>query len=39
MLYKMAKADIQIFVATHSYIVLKQLELLARKHDQEMLCC
>ena len=39
MLYEMSKAGIQLFVATHSYLVLKQFELLAREHrDQTPLC-
>jgi len=39
MLYEMAKADIQLFIATHSYIVLKQFELLAREHEDRMPLC
>lgn len=39
MLYEMAKADIQLFIATHSYVVLKQFELLARKHSKQMPLC
>lgn len=39
MLYEMAKADIQLFIATHSYPVLKQFELLAREHDDQTPLC
>lgn len=39
MLFEMSKADIQIFVATHSYTVLKQLELLARENEVSMPLC
>jgi len=39
MLYEMSKADIQLFVATHSYVVLKQFELLAREHGKQMPLC
>jgi hypothetical protein len=39
MLFEMAKADIQLFVATHSFVVLKQFELLAREHDRRVSLC
>lgn len=39
MLYEMSKANIQLFVATHSYVVLKQFELLARENEGEMPLC
>lgn len=39
MLYEMSKADIQLFIATHSYVVLKQFELLARENEEEMPLC
>jgi AAA15 family ATPase/GTPase len=39
MLFEMAKADIQLFIATHSYLVLKQFELLAREQDERMPLC
>jgi hypothetical protein len=39
MLYEMSKADIQLFIATHSYVVLKQFELLARQHGEQMPLC
>jgi hypothetical protein len=39
MLYELSKADIQIFVATHSYPVLKQFELRAREHQEKMPLC
>lgn len=39
MLYEMSKANIQIFIATHSYTVLKQLELLARKNEASIPLC
>lgn len=39
MLFEMAKTDIQIFIATHSYVVLKQFELLAREHKEHVPLC
>ncbi len=39
MLFEMSKADIQIFIATHSYTVLKQLELLAREKKSSIPLC
>lgn len=39
MLFEMAKANIQIFIATHSYVVLKQFELLAREHKERVPLC
>lgn len=39
MLFEMSKADIQIFIATHSYTVLKQLELLAREQQSSIPLC
>jgi hypothetical protein len=39
MLFEVAKADIQIFIATHSYMVLKKLELIARENDEKMPLC
>ena len=38
MLMLMAKAGIQIFVATHNYFVLKQMHLSARQKDVETIC-
>jgi AAA15 family ATPase/GTPase len=38
MLMLMAKAGIQIFVATHNYFVLKQMHLSARRSDVETKC-
>jgi predicted ATPase len=39
MLYEMSKAGIQLFIATHSYTVLKQFELLAREHRKTVPLC
>jgi predicted ATPase len=39
LLVELAKAGVQIFVATHSYVVLKQFELLAREHEQKTPLC
>ncbi|EYF04075.1 AAA family ATPase [Chondromyces apiculatus] len=40
MLFNLGKAGVQIFMATHSYFVLKQMQLLARKApDFAKLCC
>jgi predicted ATPase len=33
-LFELSKAGVQIFVATHSYFVIKQFELIARKHNE-----
>lgn len=39
MLFEMSRANIQIFIATHSYTVLKQLELLSREHQTSIPLC
>ncbi len=39
MLFSLSKADIQIYLATHSYFVIKQFELLARKHQETIQIC
>jgi predicted ATP-dependent endonuclease of OLD family len=39
MLFEMTNAGIQIFIATHSYTVLKQLELLARENGSSIPLC
>lgn len=40
MLYDLSQAGVQIYIATHSYFVLKQFELIARKHETPVqLCC
>ncbi len=40
MLYDLSQAGVQIYLATHSYFVLKQFELTARKHKEPVrLCC
>ncbi|HAG82764.1 MAG TPA: ATP-binding protein [Cyanobacteria bacterium UBA12227] len=40
MLFALSQVDVQIYMATHSYFVLKQFEILARKHQQSIqLCC
>lgn len=38
-IWEFSKYGIQIFVSTHSYFLLKQLELLARKHKVSVGCC
>ncbi|WP_437914626.1 ATP-binding protein [Sorangium sp. So ce302] len=39
MLYELSRAGVQIFVATHSYFVLKQFEILARSQKQSVKLC
>lgn len=40
MLYELSRAGVQIYAATHSYFVLKQFELIARRHKEPVrLCC
>jgi len=39
MLFSLSQADIQIYLATHSYFVIKQFELLARKHNENIQIC
>ena len=39
LLFEMSLANVQIFVATHSYVVLKQFELLAREHGEAVPLC
>lgn len=39
LLHELAQAGTQIFVATHSYVVLKKFELLARKSENETPLC
>ncbi len=40
MLFELSQVGVQIYMATHSYFVLKQFEILARKHQQSIqLCC
>jgi len=39
MLYDLSCAGVQVFVATHSYFVLKQLEILARAHEHPVMLC
>jgi energy-coupling factor transporter ATP-binding protein EcfA2 len=39
LLYELGKTGVQVFIATHSYVVLKQFELLAREHDDRMPLC
>jgi len=36
MLFELSNAGVQIFLATHSYFVVKQFELLARRHDESV---
>lgn len=39
MLFQLSEAGVQIFLATHSYVVLKAFELLAREHDTSVPLC
>ena len=39
MLFSLSKAGIQIYIATHSYFIIKQFELLAREHKQNIQIC
>lgn len=39
MLFELSRAGVQIFAATHSYFVLKQFEILARKHREPVTLC
>lgn len=40
MLFALSQVGVQIYMATHSYFVLKQFEILARRHKQSIqLCC
>ena len=39
MLYAMTQEGIQVFIATHDYFVLKKLELIARKHGEDISLC
>lgn len=39
MLYRFSKIGVQVFVSTHCYFLLKQLELIARKENHEIQCC
>ena len=39
MLYDLSCAGVQVFLATHSYFVLKQLEIVARAHENPVMLC
>jgi AAA15 family ATPase/GTPase len=40
MLFSLSQLNVQIYMATHSYFVLKQFEILARRHQESIqLCC
>lgn len=39
MIYNFSKSGIQVFVSTHNYFLLKQLELKARENKAEVQCC
>jgi len=39
LLFALGRAGVQVFVATHSYVVLKQFQLLAREHDERTPLC
>lgn len=38
-LYLLSKSGIQVFISTHSFFVLKQLELIARRENTTIMCC
>ena len=39
MLFYLSQAGVQVYLATHSYFVIKQFELLARKHKETIQIC
>jgi len=39
MLFHLSQAGVQVYLATHSYFVIKQFEFLARKHKQSIQIC
>ena len=39
MLFYLSQAGVQVYLATHSYFVIKQFELLARKHKEKIQIC
>jgi predicted ATPase len=39
MLFHLASAGIQVYIATHSYFILKRFELLARQHNERIPVC
>ena len=39
LLFALGRAGVQVFVATHSYVVLKQFQLLAREHEERTPLC
>jgi predicted ATPase len=40
LLFRLSQTGVQIYLATHSYFVLKEFEILARKHQESIqLCC
>jgi predicted ATPase len=39
MLFRLAQAGVQLYLATHSYFVLKQLEILAKRHQMSIPFC
>lgn len=40
MLYSLSQVGVQIYLATHSYFVIKQFEILARRYQESIqLCC
>ncbi len=39
MLFSLAQAGVQIYLATHSYFVLKKLEILAKRHQMSIPFC
>ncbi|MFT3765516.1 MAG: AAA family ATPase [Minicystis sp.] len=39
MLFRLSRAGVQVYVATHSYFVIKQLEILAKRHTMSIPFC
>lgn len=39
MLFSMAQAGVQVFLATHNYLVIKQLQILAQKYGESVPFC
>lgn len=39
MLFRIGQAGVQVYLATHSYFVIKQLQILAKQHQQSVTLC
>ncbi len=39
MLHELSRAGVQIYAATHSYFMLKQFEIIARRHKTPVSLC